>query len=121
MHGRVAGFACDQPQRIGVVHARAPTVNGIRPDEFPLALTALLGEVLLVLRPLGGVKAGFPFLVPFFYLNLHKYDKVTQYHSILLLNNYARMCFSSSNTLGLDTIILFPLIHSRTEESFSFV
>ena len=59
-------------QQISVVPARAPAVNGIRPDDFPpgtLAPTALLGEVLLVLRPLGGVKAG----VFFLYYTIYKY------------------------------------------------
>ena len=37
LHGRAASKACDQPQRIGVVPARAPAANGIRSDDFPPA------------------------------------------------------------------------------------
>ena len=50
--------------RIGVMLARSPAVNGIRPDDFlpcTLAPTALLADVSPVLRPLGGVKAGASF------------------------------------------------------------
>jgi len=51
-------------QRIGVVPAHAPAVNGIRLEVFPqgtLALTALLYEVPSTFQPHGKAKAGISF------------------------------------------------------------
>ena len=95
-----------------MVPARAPAANGIRLDVIlpgTLAPTALLCVVLPILQPLGGVKAGFPYL--FFFILFSSFNIYKHYASISVQKML--ICFGLTIHIEMVHKVKLPMLYHR--------